>query len=199
MGAAGFEANGRFNQKVLNIGKGLIESGGKAIDAAHLAASGNWSAAGETALTVLGDTPEEVVANVLVIAVSEGAGRALKGAPSGATARGNATTLETSGGTTLNAPEVQAQLSEPSKPKPIAKDVPTYLQNEAGVASRRLNSLGRMKNRIARTFHRLLSHFGRLDSSSYHFTGKARLHLTKHPNALPASERCSGQPREILV
>jgi hypothetical protein len=88
--------------------------------------------------------------------------------------------------------------SEPSKPKPIAKDMPTYQQNEAGAASRRLNSLGLMKNRTNRTFHRLLSRSVWLNSSLRHLTGKARLHLTKHPNAMPTSERCSGQPREIL-
>ncbi len=87
LGAAGFEANGRFNQKALNIGKGLVESGGKAIDAAHLAAGGNLAAAGEKALTILGDTPEEAVANGGLMVLTAGTNRYFKGTPA-SSARG---------------------------------------------------------------------------------------------------------------
>jgi hypothetical protein len=79
LGAAGFEANGRFNQKLANIGTGLVESGGKAIDAAHLAAGGDLSAAGEKALTILGNTPEEVVANGIIAVATAGIGKYVKG------------------------------------------------------------------------------------------------------------------------
>ena len=50
--------------------------------------------------------------------------------------------------------------SEPCKPKPIANAVPTYLQIEAGTASRRLNSLWLVKDRACQTSRRRLPRFG---------------------------------------
>jgi hypothetical protein len=35
--------------------------------------------------------------------------------------------------------------------------------------------------------------------SGCHLSGKDHLHLTEHANALPTSERCSGQLREVLM
>jgi hypothetical protein len=79
LGSMGWDANARFNEKVINIGKGGVETVGKGVEAAHMAAGGDWAGGGEAALMILGDTPEEAAANALLIAVTEGGSRYLKG------------------------------------------------------------------------------------------------------------------------
>ncbi len=118
LGAAGFEANGRFNQKALNIGKGLVESGGKAIDAAHLAAGGNLAAAGEKALTILGDTPEEAVANGGLMVLTAGANRYLKGKGSAPTSSARGVVEESAETVAQLTPEQAAKLKAFDKKNP---------------------------------------------------------------------------------
>jgi len=81
----------------------------------------------------------------------------------------------------------------------MALAVPTQLENEADSASRRLNSLGLTRNKARRTSHGRTLRSRLLGPPLCHFTGEGRLHLTEHPNALPSSQRCSGQPRETLL
>ena len=88
--------------------------------------------------------------------------------------------------------------SEPSKPKPMALVVPTHMKIEAGTASRWLNALGLMKNTAIWTPLGACLVSESRHFSLRHFAGKVHLHPTEHPNAMPASERCPGQPREVL-
>ena len=63
-----------------------------------------------------------------------------------------------------------------------------------------MNSLGLTRNPAHRTCNR--QHAPLRFNPTPHFViilRKDRLHQTEHPNALPASERCSGQPREVLL